>query len=393
MNIEITRTLPQAEFMNSDKKFRAFMSGVGGGKTSCGWMCVLEYAFKNPGSHGVIVAPTYPLIRDVILKERANWIPDGLIKRYNKTDKEMIFINGSSVIFRSAKDEAQIDLMRGLTIAYAWIDEVTILPRLALDVVTARLRQPGFNYKLWLTGTPRKGWVHDLLKNDLSDEWFVLDEIPTQSNTFLDSGYVKSLKDLYTGQFYDQEVEGKWVDFEGLIWNCKRIDPDDIPTKIEKVYYGIDIGWEHHSSIIVIVEAAGILYVVDEFYEQHTHDSDIAEALEKMHETWGPGRTFVDPSVPRTITFLNRAGFNAVRANNKVFDGLRTVRALLDTGKLFISVECISLIKEMDGYVWKDGVKETPVDINDDACDGLRYGIMGATGTKVHKSSGVVRGK
>ena len=393
MDIEITRTLPQAEFMGSDKKFRAFVSGVGAGKTACGWMSVLEYAFKNPGSFGAIVAPTYPLIRDVILKERSAWIPDQLIKSYNRTDKEMKFINGSSVIFRSAKDDSQIELLRGLSIAYAWIDEATILSKLALEVLTARLRQPGYEPKLWMTCTPRKGWVHDLLKVDPSDEWFCLDNIPTQSNTFLDPGYVKSLKELYTGQFYDQEVMGQWVDFEGLIWQCKRIMEADIPVKLRQTYYGIDIGWEHPSSIIVIQQQGDIFYVVDEFYEQHTNDIDIASELKRMWAQWGPGQAFVDPSVPRTITYLNGAGLSAVGANNKVFDGLRTVRALLDTGKLFISTKCINLIREMDEYVWKDGAKETPIEINDDACDSLRYGIMGATSIKTHNGAGVVRGK
>ena len=379
--------------MNSDKKFRAFVSGVGAGKTACGWMSVLEYAFKNPGSFGAIVAPTYPLIRDVILKERPNWIPDNLIKSYNKTDKEMKFINGSSVIFRSAKDESQIELLRGLSLAYSWIDEATILSKLALEVLTARLRQPGYEPKLWMTCTPRKGWVHDLLKVDPSDEWFCLDNIPTHSNTFLDEGYVKSLKDLYTGQFYDQEVMGQWVDFEGLIWQCKRMAEADIPPKLRQTYYGIDIGWEHPSSIIVIQKQGDIYYVVDEFYEQHTHDSDIAAELKRMWAQWGPGKAFVDPSVPRTITYLKGAGISAVGANNKVFDGLRTVRALLDTGKLFISTKCINLIREMDEYVWKDGAKEAPIEVNDDACDALRYGIMGATKTIIHSTSGVVRGK
>lgn len=392
MDIEITRTEPQRQFMQSNAKFRSFVSGVGAGKTACGWMSVLEYAFKNPGSLGAIVAPTYPLIRDVILKERPRWIPDSLIKSYNKTDKEMKFVNGSTVLFRSAKDDSQIELLRGLTLAYSWIDEATILSKLALEVLTARLRQPGYEPRLWMTCTPRKGWVHDLLKIDPSDEWFCLDQIPTQSNTFLDPGYVKSLKDLYTGQFYDQEVMGQWVDFEGLIWQCKRMAEADIPRKLRQTYYGIDIGWEHPSSIIAIQKQNDIFYVVDEFYEKHTSDIDIATALSRMWKEWGPGKAYIDPSVPRTITYLNKAGLSSTGANNKVFDGLRTVRALLDTGKLFISTKCINLIREMDEYVWKEGEKETPIEINDDACDGLRYGIMGATTGKRHQSSGVVRG-
>ena len=380
MNLEIIRTEPQKEFMESDAKFRGFVSGVGGGKTSVGWMCVLEYAFQNPGSLGAIVAPSYPLIRDVIIKERPNWIPDALVRSYNKTDKELKFINGSSVIFKSAKDEAQIDLMRGLTLAYAWIDEVTLLPKLTLEVLMARLRQPGFKPKLWMTGTPRKGWVHDLLKKDPSEEWFVLDEIPSQSNTFLDPGYVKSLKDLYTGQFYDQEVMGLWIDFEGLIWNVAI--SDEMPVKPSRTIYGIDIGFTHPTAITVVQQVQDRYYVVDEFYASDTNDADFIKAFAKLVATYGPGDSFVDPSVPRIIKLMREHGYRARGADNSVMDGLRTVRALFDTGKLFVHPRCINLIHECGGYVWSKKNKEAPIDIHNDAADSLRYNLMGATSKK-----------
>ena len=384
MDIEITRTLPQKEFMESDKKFRAFVSGVGAGKTAGGWMCVLEYAFEHPGSLGVVVAPTYPLIRDVIIKERPNWIPDSLVKSYNKTDKELKFRNGSSLLFRSAKDEAQIDLLRGLTVAYSWIDEATLLPKLALDVLTARLRQPGYPPKLWMTCTPRKGWVHDLLKIDPSEEWFCLDNIPSQSNTFLDPGYVKSLKDLYTGQFYDQEVMGQWVNFEGLIWDIRVSDEE--PHRAATTYYGIDIGYTHPSTIMVIKRVGDRFFIVDEFWKSHTNDDDLINALRKLVDQYGPGISYIDPSVPRTIAAIRGAGYNAMPANNKVMDGLRTVRALFDTGKLQVHPRCENFIREAGSYVWSNKAKEAPIDINDDACDGARYGLMGATshGTQSH---------
>lgn len=390
MDIEINRTAPQAQFMASDAKFRAFVSGVGAGKTACGWMCVLEYAFKNPGSLGVVVAPTYPLIRDVILKERPNWIPDALIKSYNKTNKEMVFVNGSSLIFRSAKDDSQIELLRGLSIAYAWIDEATILPRLALEVLTARLRQPGFEPKMWITCTPRKGWVFDLLKTNPPPEWFCLDNIPTQSNTFLDKGYVKSLKDLYTGQFYDQEVMGQWIDFSGLVWNVAV--SNIIPSKPLQTVYGIDIGFTHPSSIIVIQKEGDRYYVVDEFYQSHTNDSDLIKALSRLVSIYGQGTAYVDPSVPRVITGLNRAGYKARPANNKIMDGLRTVRALFDTGHLFVHPKCENFIRESETYVWANKDKEAPININDDACDAARYGIMGITAKTIHSRAGVIRG-
>ena len=392
LEIEITRTAPQKAFMNSNAKFRAGVGGVGWGKTAVGCMCALEESFKQPGSLGVVVAPTYSSIKDVILREMAHWIPEALVSSYNKTDKEMTLINGSTILFRSAKDEAQIERLRGLSIGWGWIDEATLLPKLVLDILTARLRQPDIDeYKLWMTCTPRKGWLYDMIQDGLSDEWFVLDNISSDSNVHLPPGYTESLKELYTGQFYDQEVLGKWVDFEGLVWKVKMLE-GALPDKMVNTYYGIDIGWDHPSAIIVIKEMHGIFYVVDEFYETHTHDEDIIRELQRLRKIWGPGRSYVDPSVPRTISKLNSEKLHANKANNHVMDGLRVVRMLFDTGKLFIHPRCINLKREIEGYIWKSGDKEEPEKINDDACDGLRYGIMAATkNTGVNNS--VVRGR
>lgn len=390
MKMTISRTGPQRQFMASDAKFRAFVSGVGAGKTSCGWMCVLEYAFKNPGALGIIVAPNYPLIRDVILKERPYWIPDKLIKSYNKTDKELTFINGTSVIFRSASDDRQIELIRGLTIAFAWIDEATLLSRLVLEIVMARLRQPGYPLKLWMTCTPRKGWVYRLLKENPSEEWFCLDQVPSSTNTYLDEGYVNSLKDLYTGQFYDQEVMGKWISFEGRVWDIAQSDIE--PYKSPRTVYGIDIGFTHPSAIMVIKQTRDTYHVVDEFYRSHTNDDDLIDALKALQNKYGKGTSYVDPSVPRVIAKINAAGLKARAAENKIMDGLRTVRALFDTHRLFIHPRCKNFISESDTYVWTDQDKEAPIAINDDACDALRYGIMGMTVKRVHEDAGVVRG-
>lgn len=392
LSLDITRTAPQKIFMDSDKKFRAAVTGVGAGKTAVGCMCSMKEAFKQPGSLGVIVAPTYSSIRDVILRELPNWLPPELVSSYNKTDKEMKLINGSTILFRSAKDEAQIERLRGLSIGWGWIDEATLLPKLVLDILTARLRQPGVDkYKLWMTCTPRKGWLYDMIQAGLSDEWFVLDNIESGSNTFLPEGYTESLKALYTGQFYDQEVLGKWVDFEGLVWKVKMLE-GLLPDKMVNTWYGIDIGWEHPTAIIVIKEMGGVFYVVDEFYESHTHDDDIVRELKRMWEKWGSGRSYIDPSNPRTISKLNGERLHANAANNRVMDGLRIIRMLFDTGKLFIHPRCVNLKREIEGYIWKPGDKEEPEKINDDACDGLRYGIMGATGKRTKTSAGVYRG-
>jgi hypothetical protein len=52
---------------------------------------------------------------------------------------------------------------------------------------------------------------------------------------------------------------------------------------------------------------------------------------------------------------------------------------------LSVSPVCQGLLGEIPGYVWQTDrgsglTRDVPVKVNDDACDALRYGIMGMRG-------------
>ena len=102
-------TAPQYKFFNSPARYRAFISGIGAGKSAAGFMCGLKEAIQQPGSVGVIIAPTYPLIKDVLWAELDKWTPRELIKDFSRRDNVLRLTNGSVIRFRSAENDRQID--------------------------------------------------------------------------------------------------------------------------------------------------------------------------------------------------------------------------------------------------------------------------------------------
>ena len=61
-----------------------------------------------------------------------------------------------------------------------------------------------------------------------------------------------------------------------------------------------------------------------------------------------------------------------------VNDGIQAVSVAISDG-MTIDPSCSGLLGEMPGYVWqqdRNGMKEKPIEINDDACDALRYGVI-----------------
>lgn len=372
-------TEPQSQIINSPAKFRIFLGGIGSGKTVIGCMNMVLQAVNQPGSLGIVVTTTYPMMRDVVWREMWHWIPKNAISKFDGSKHELNFRNGSTILFRSADNPRQIDRLRGLTVAWFWIDEVTLMPKLILDILIGRLRQPGMKYSGLLTGTPKMNWVYDTFIDPKtcfkSDEYFVLKEIPTFSNIYLPLEYIKSLKEQYTGQFYEQEILGKFVSFEGLIYDLKSTTIIELPKyKYSKIIYGVDFGFKNPSAIIVLGEYADKYYILDEFYQRRITDDELVDIIKAKQDIWGTGKVYCDPSAPASIEKFQREGIRSEKANNDVLGGIRQVRTLLDSGKLFISVHCQNLINEFRSYCWDNSQKkEQPVKLNDHALDALRY--------------------
>ena len=53
----------QDDFFRCQDRFAAFVGGIGSGKTFVG--CVWAMVKAQPGTLGLVIAPTYPMLRDV----------------------------------------------------------------------------------------------------------------------------------------------------------------------------------------------------------------------------------------------------------------------------------------------------------------------------------------
>ena len=394
MQINWKLTGPQWEFFNSPAKFKAFISGIGAGKTAIGWMCSLTEAFTQEGSLGLIVAPTYPLIRDVIWREMDNWIPKEAIEKFSESKKLLEFTNGSEILFRSADNPRHIERLRGLSIAWFWIDECTLLPKLVWDILIGRLRQPGYNYKAWITGTPKGfNWVYEIFIQNPIEDSFILHDIPTESNIFLPEEYIRSLRQQYKGQFALQELEGKFVKFEGLVYpefDISRHVVDTLPSKFDRILYGVDWGFRNPACVLALGVKGDQVYILQEYYAPKTTDDELIEIAKQMQQRWGAGQFFCDPSEPASIEKFRRAGLDAVKANNEITPGIKAVTSLIESGRLRVHRSCQNVINEFQMYRYDDNDKEIPLKINDHAMDALRYAVMGMEQPKLLKFYGAL---
>lgn len=394
LNIDFNGNEAQGAFVRDENKESAYIGGVGSGKTVAGLMRLARHIFEwNPGEQIAVVAPTVPMLRNVIIPEMRQWDLLGQPGIEYKSSENLIeYPNETTVILESANNERKIQRLEGLNLAAAWLDEVAQHEQRTYHVLGDRLRTGNYR-NLFATGTPKGfNWVFDEFVDTLEDvhEESVADGtliqnehtttiygVSTATNEANPDDYVQARKRQHTGQSYKQEIEGEFVQFEGLVypWFDEENLVDEAPTDYDEVVYGVDWGYNNPAVALVIVRSGDEWIVADEWYERRQTADDHARAVEAMVEQWGPGAIYCDPSEPANIEVFQRERLDARPAVNDVIPGIQHVSSLHD--RLRIVRSCQSLRNEMNQYQYEDDdVKDQPLKQNDHACDGLRYGLF-----------------
>ena len=268
-------TEPQHEFWTSDKQFRAFVGGVGSGKTHAG---VMEILRQPAGSMGMVCAPTFTMLKDATMRT-FNEICEktGALKEYRAGDMIATLINGTTVAFRSADDP---DRLRGPNLGWFYLDEAAMMTPDVWRVMIGRLRRTPS--RAWVSSTPRgKNWLYDAFIEN-GDENFHVVYSSSKQNRFLPSHFVTTLTKQYSESFAQQEIEGKFVDLEAeesflpsiLIWDSlmEELPPLDKRTPM---CLALDAGVSSDNFALV---------GVTRHPDRNRHD-DIAV---RMVQTWQP---------------------------------------------------------------------------------------------------------
>jgi PBSX family phage terminase large subunit len=367
----------QRPFVTSQSRYAAFISGIGAGKTTAGVMRLAANALSwNPGYSGFVIAPTVPSLRNVIIPELRKW---GLMEigEYHKTKKRLEFPNGSEVIFESADNDRKIERLRGPSISHFWMDEAATISERAWDIMVGRLRD-GDHLNAYVTTTPKgENWIHDKFVNPDTrlDDADVVRGVPSTENPHLPDAY-EDIVGEYEGRFYEQEVLGEFVGFEGLVYpwfdddNCV----DSAPDQYDEIAYGVDWGHNNPAVIVAVVRTGDEWTVADEWYERRCTVQDHSRAAEDMVDQWGEGPIYCDPSEPANIEQFRRDGLPARKAENDVTPGIQHVASLAD--ELHVARHCQNVRNEFSQYQYRDsGDGDKPLKQHDHAMDALRYAV------------------
>ena len=365
----------QFDFLACGDRFTAFVGGVGSGKTFAGSAKAL--AECKAGRLGLVVAQTYPMLRDATLRTFLE-IADGAVRDFYKTEMRLEMRNGAEILFRSADKP---DRLRGPNLHWAWLDEAALCPSQTWEIVIGRLRAGGTAGPCFVTTTPKgRNWLYE------RQGQLTMFRASTEQNPYLDTEFIESLKASYTGAFAKQELYGEFVTFEGLVY--EEFNRDVHVCEHEGAfarYIGcMDEGYTNPSVVLVLgIDNDGRAHIVEEFYRRRVLQGDVVAEAKRLWKAYGIDTFYVDPSAAGLIAEMRSESLVVMPADHAVMPGIQDVKARLvvqadGSPRLTVAPSCVNTMAEFESYAWKQsrqGVRDEPEKLNDHAMDALRYGV------------------
>jgi PBSX family phage terminase large subunit len=303
-------------------------------------------------------------------------------------------ILGRTIYVLGAHDTKAEKILRGMTVAGAYVDEITVIGEEFFTQLLGRMSVPGA--QLFATTNPDSPghWLKRkfLDRIDGLPDWrrfhFVIDDNPS-----LTAEYVESIKREFTGLWYRRFILGEWVQAEGAIYDMW--DPDrhvvrfaDLPPMDRVLALGVDHGTTNPTRGILLGVAEQCLWALDEW----APETGLPDAVQSLQlRTWLAGRdvdawrdpewVFVDPAAASFKVQLFSDGMSNVgNGTNSVLPGIRTIASLLATDRLKVSERCKHLIDQIPGYSWDpkktEKGEDAPLKVDDHEADALRYAVQ-----------------
>lgn len=214
-------------------KYRGLIAGTGSGKTLAGGKEALDWAWENPGSIGLIVAPAFRKFREVIIPSFEKLLNNKIDRtpfftRFNRMEMSLDAFNGSK-IWMIGLDKAEA--AEGMNIDWAWVDEARLIPKFgeAWDSVRRRLRGSGLGHPVddqvpenavgaWITTTPDHpgSALHTFFEGRERDPESQVYRMSMDDNLEnLGKAYIEGMKRSHSGGFYDRFILGRFAAVAG----------------------------------------------------------------------------------------------------------------------------------------------------------------------------------
>lgn len=277
---------------------------------------------------------------------------------------------------------AGLRAIRGMTSFGAYVNEASLANKEVFDEIIKRCS--GFGARIICDTNPDhpKHWLKVNYIDNADGKRIVANHFTIYDNSFLNKRYVDNIINATpSGVFFERGIYGRWVIGEGAVYRDFKeesyISSDEVPyDKITKYYAGVDWGYGHYGSIVVLGKTPdGDVFLIEEHAKQYKEIGYWVDIALGIKERYGDIKFYCDSARPEHIArFLNER-IKAISANKSVIPGIEQVAKLIKSNKFFVASDKVSKFKdEVYQYVWNERSGE-PEKHDDDVLDALRYAI------------------
>lgn len=340
--------------------------------------------YKDKGLNFIIGGATQAAIRRNILDDM-----ELILGKELKLDKaNAVKIFGNKVYVFDGQNSDAWKKARGFTAAGAFLNEGTALHDKFVKEVLSRCSYKGAKV---LIDTNPENPMHPVKTDYIDNSGQRLSngklnikafQFTLHDNTFLDDEYIESIiASTPSGMFTDRDIYGKWVSAEGVVYSDFNKDIHLIKTEqlqeiqFKEYFAGVDWGFEHHGSIVVIGRAIdGKFYLVEEHAHQHKFIDEWVLIAQDIVRRYGNINFYSDSARPEYIVEFRKNKLRAINADKNILSGVEEVAKLIKTGNFFFVDTANRFKEEIYNYVWQ-GDTGKPTKVYDDVLDSIRYAI------------------
>ena len=362
-------------------RYLSYLGGAGSGKSVFMTQRTVLRVLREPGHRILVVRKVASTLRNSVYRLFKDVIGEwGLSHLFTFSDSYLTIkcVNGSEVIFVGLDNAEKIKSVAGIT--SIWCEEATELLETDFNQLDLRLRgQSTLHKEMCLTFNPisERHWIKSRFYDSVREDTYTL-TTTYKDNRFLDDHYVSVLEGLKDRDpvYYAIYCLAQWGSTGHLVWSNYRVEDFPLdPMYFDKVFAGLDFGFNDPSAHLIIGVKDSELYVCKEFYKRNLTNTQLIEALSGYKHL----RTTADCAEPDRIREFQRAGFNIAGCYKSKTSTKREID-WIRRQKIHVHHTCEDFIKEISTYTYvcdsEGNPTETPIGVNDHLMAALRYGTQ-----------------
>lgn len=388
----------QQEYLdNCSHRWNVKTGATGSGKSWIDYAYVIParlMALRGEGAVVILGNTQGTASRNILEPMRGIW-GEQLVGTISSDNSVRLF--GRKVYVMGADNRKHVARLQGMTIEYAYGDEITTWTEDVFRMLQSRLRCA----HSFFDGTCNPDSPHHWFKSFLDSGADIYCQASTIfDNPFLPRSFVENLEKEYAGTvYYNRFILGQWVAAEGVVYRRFADEPDkffaryeDVKDRVRHAVIGVDFGGgtSAHAFCCVGFMDGGHIVVLDEYREQKALDptkleNDFTEFVKRCGSRWVISDIWCDSAEQTLINGLRVAAQRErlpVSIGNarkcSINDRIRALCILMGSGKFHILESCRETIQALQTAVWDSRHLTEDVRLDDgstniDSLDAMEY--------------------